>query len=40
MERPLRIRYEATEEGIERAMASKPILAELTTDDGTKARGR
>lgn len=36
VERPLRIRYEATEEGIERALASKPILVELTADDGTK----
>lgn len=36
VERPLRIRYEATEEGIDRALASKAIVAELVTDDGTK----
>jgi type I restriction enzyme M protein len=36
VERPLRIRYEATEDGIERALASKPILAELVLDDGRK----
>jgi type I restriction enzyme M protein len=36
VERPLRLRYEATEEGIERALASKPLQAELGGDDGTK----
>jgi len=36
VERPLRIRYQATEEGTERALRSKPILVELATDDGAK----
>jgi type I restriction enzyme M protein len=36
VERPLRRRYEATEEGIERALASRPLHAELAEDDGTK----
>jgi type I restriction enzyme M protein len=36
VERPLRIRYEITDAGIERALASKTILLELATDDGTK----
>jgi type I restriction enzyme M protein len=36
VERPLRLRYEATEEGIERALASKPLQTELAADDGTR----
>ena len=36
VERPLRLRYEATDEGIERALASKSLQAELPSDDGTK----
>jgi type I restriction enzyme M protein len=36
VERPLRIRYNVTDEGIERALASRPILAKLALDDGTK----
>jgi type I restriction enzyme M protein len=36
IERPLRLRYEATGDGIERALASKPIQVELAGDDGTK----
>jgi type I restriction enzyme M protein len=36
VERPLRLRYAATEEGIERALASKAVQAELVADDGSK----
>jgi len=36
VERPLRLRYEATEEGIERSLSSKPLQLELAGDDGTK----
>jgi len=36
VERPLRIRFEATEEGTEQALRSKPILVELAADDGAK----
>ncbi len=35
VERPLRLRYQATEEGIERTLISKPLKAQLTGDDGT-----
>jgi len=35
VERPLRVRYEDTEEGIERAIRSKPFQAQLAGDDGT-----
>lgn len=35
VERPLRLRYEATEEGIERTLRAKPLQAQLAGDDGT-----
>jgi type I restriction enzyme M protein len=34
VERPMRLRYEATEEGMERALATKAVQKELAGDDG------
>jgi len=35
VERPLRLRYEASEEGIERTLQSKPLQVQFAGDDGT-----